>query len=510
MATQVEEPRIRIKRRWKKRQMQWLISMRNAYLFTLQFWKDDLTTDLGRKDLPEKYRGKQVLTKEQRVMLLDRARQQQFCTGRKLGKTLAIESRYFWYPLMELNKPGNVEGMFYVPRQDHRDPVVGRIKIKTNRQPFLNMLKSSFNEGKDEFYFNGGRFVWYNRIEGNPSRGGQSMVGPRCKYMMGDEGAYGNDAAYTERVNTALPHAIWLWAGVPNGIRGTKFHRIATTGEGTGWSRHQYDIRVNILYHSLSAIMQLVREHGGVESQGFQTQVLGNWGEAAIASFPIIPTSDVMPFTRLDLTGKMVEQSLHQLPILLQMQIPEKCDNFVIGADVGFSPSPTVILIFAHKDNIWWEVARVNMLATSFNNQARVVDAICTSILPQKPARGILDAHIVGLPLLQALHELNEFDTAYYKERFIDAGFGTSMPDPRIRVHKKCNQRIRETPNGFTFCDYCRCVIFEKDIKSATIQVKQHLTIALKESMLHGQNHLVAMGYAEEEPLLPESAEIAQ
>jgi len=315
--------------------------------------------------------------------------------------------------------------------------------------------------------------------------------------MLGDEGAYGNDRAYMERLNTALPGATWLWAGVPNGIRGTKFHRISETSEGAEWSIHKYDIRANVLYHSIKAIRNAIKEHGGVNTQGFQTQVLGNWGEAAVASFPIIPSADVMPFSRIDLTGDIIGDDRQGLPILLRMTVPKECTEFVLGADMGYSPSPTIIFVFGLLDEVWWQFARVSMLTASTVQQARVFDTIVNRVLPKRPAFGVLDAHVYGRGILDNLQGMPEFDNGYYREKFLNAQFGSSIPDERIKIHRPCGQVIRRAADdGFMFCDHCKVAIFDpKDVKNAVIPVKQDLTIRLKESLLHGQRTLDVIEY---------------
>jgi len=484
---------IREKRRWSKREMYYLLALLNRYMFTMLFWKDDLTVPKDREDLPAKWRGKQVVTREQRLMMLDRAKRKQFCTARKVFKTGVLESMYFHYPLMNLLRDRQTEGMFYVPREHHRDPVIGRVKRKANRVPLFALIKDSFNEGKQEFRFKT-NFVWYNRIEGNPANAGQNMVGPRTSVMLGDEGAYGNDAAYAERLNTALPDADWIWAGVPNGMRDTKFYRISETSEGEGWSRHRYDIRANPIYHSRWAWERLVDEHGGVNTQSFITQVLGQWGEATVASFAVIPHVSWGPFTRIELTGDDIAEAAQELAVVLNMRVPEGAEEFIVAGDLGYSPSPTILCIAYLKDGVWWQMATVEMLLANSVQQARVIDTICTQVLPKRPIRGCLDAHGRGAGILDNLHHMPEFDNAYYRERFIDAGFAGSMPDERIKVHRRCGQRVREGGDGLWFCDQCREVISDpKQIKPAQIPTKQFLTVSLKEAFMHGQAHIDLM-----------------
>lgn len=483
------ERRIHEKRQWTLLEMYYFLALCDRYQFILIFWKDELTIPHDRLDLPAEWRGKQVITLEQRNMMLDDAPKVQFCTSRKIGKTLILEGYYFHVPLMNLADGRARDGLFHAPREVQRDPVINRIEERANHVPLFSMLRQSFNKGEQIFKFRGG-FTWHNRIEGNPATAGRNMVGLRASIVMGDEGAYGNDAAFGERTQTAMPAAREIWAGVPNGIRGTKFHRISETEEGRSWSRHRYNILASPLYHSLPAWKRLIEDHNGAATQTFITQVLGQWGEATVASFAILPHSDRFPFTHRQLTGQMIVDHQSSLAILLDIKIPQGYDRFVLGGDLGYSPSPTVLTLMVEAEGSWWEFAKVEMLVANSVMQAWVIDAMCMKSLPKPPLMGCLDAHGRGEGVLASLQTSPEFNNAYYKEFFVDAGFAGMMPDERIQLHKKCGQRVRQGHEGTHFCDQCKSIVSYTDLKPAVVPTKQHLTVALKEAFLYGQQHL--------------------
>ena len=482
---------IRRKVKWTKDEINFSLAVINPYLFTMMFWKEDMTVQNSRTDLPKEWRGKQVISREQRLMMLDNAQKVQFCMARKICKTICLESHYFQYPILNLLTDKATEGMFYTPREIHRDPVIGRIKTKSSKTPLFSILKESFNEGKQEFRFKT-NFVWYNRIEGNPSMAGQNMVGPRCSYMIGDEGAYGNDGAYTERLNTALPDAKWLWCGVPNGIRGTKFHSISESKyQDSGWSVHRGRFSNNPIYHSMWAFKRLEEDHNGRNNQGFVTQVLGEWGEAMVASFPILPQSDEMPFTFREINGSKVSKNAQELMAALSIKIPHKYDDFIIGGDLGQSPSPTILSIMCKIEGIWWHIATTEVILANNPMQASIIDSLATKVLPKRPLRVCIDAHGSGAGTLGILHDIPGFDNSYYRMYAVDAGFSGAMPDPRIMIHKTCRQRIRYSSDGYWYCDQCKTLVLgNKDTMAAMIPSKQFLTSDMKESFLNGQEYL--------------------
>lgn len=469
--------------------MYWFLSLCDRYQFIMLFWKEDLTVPRDRDDLPEEWRGQQVITLEQRNMMLDDADRVQFCTARKIFKTGILEGYYFHEPLMNMADGRTRDGLFHAPREAQRDPVLNRIETKCNHVPLFAMMRISFNKSEQIYSFRGG-FTWHNRIEGNPATAGRNMVGLRASIVLGDEGAYGNDGAFGERRQTAMPDAREIWAGVPNGIRGTKFHRISETDEGRTWSRHRYNILASPLYHSLAAWRQLVDDHNGANTQTFVTQVLGQWGEATVASFAIIPSAPHLPFTHKQLVGDDIVQHRDSLPVLLDIRVPQGYDTFVLGGDLGYSPSPTVLTLMVEMEGSWWQFAKVEMLVANSTMQAWLIDAICMKSLPKPPLMGCLDAHGRGEGVLAALQTSPEFNNAYYREFFVDAGFAGSSPDDRIQIHKTCGQRVRIAGEGYYYCDQCKTVVSYKDLKPAVVPTKQHLTVAMKEAFLHGQQHL--------------------
>ncbi|MFA5937102.1 MAG: hypothetical protein WC822_04465, partial [Candidatus Paceibacterota bacterium] len=335
------------------------------------------------------------------------------------------------------------------------------------------MFEESFNLGSNEFVFKTD-FVWYNRIEGNPANAGVNMVGPRCRRMLGDEMAYGNDSAHDERLNTAMPDALTVQGGVPNGRRNTRFHQISES-RIKGWSVHHTDFRANAIYHSREAYDGIVREHGGVNTQSFITQVLGQWGEATVASFPIIPQASFSPYTHIELNAERMPDNPLELVGHLQLRMPPGAEEYIIGGDLGQSPSPTTLTLMYLSKGAWIEFATVEMMLGNQVIQANLIDALAMRVLPKRPIRGCIDAWGSGAGTLAILQTMPGYDNDYYKAYFMDAGFSGSMPDSRIKSHKLCGQRVRVGGEGTWFCDHCKVVISDPDaLKDAMIPSKQY------------------------------------
>ena len=181
--------------------------MLNHYWFMRHYWKDDLTITPSIKQ-------RQVFSDTSKKMLL--------CTARKTFKTGMLEATVIRAALAKTTSRLE-EYMFHTPAQAHMNPVRDRIISKLQSVATFNALITSMNptDGVIEFATN---CKWWFRIEGL-SNTGKNMIGIRAEIIVGDEGAYSNEAAHRERQLTKTPTCREVWCGVPNGVRGTPFFR---------------------------------------------------------------------------------------------------------------------------------------------------------------------------------------------------------------------------------------------------------------------------------------------
>ena len=371
------------------------ILMRDPMLFPLFFWKADLTIPHTRADLPKEWRGKQVISKEQKLMFCDASERVLFCTARKIAKTLMIERDVIQYGMLADRRDGGLdEAMFFTPRDAHIAPVRARIFSKLDGIRLFKLFtkaKSRSDGGAGTILFRGG-LKWHLRIEG-VSGSDTNMAGLRAKFMLGDELAFGNMICHNSRGQTALPEAKWKYCGVPNGVRGSPFYRLDQTSLGRTWSRHKYPSSANPLYKSKEAWADLLEFYGGVNTQGFITQALGEWGSEVFSSFPpgTIAMKD-LPFLYIELTNKEVGGVIDDILLGRFIHLPHTVSptgihQAALGWDYGFSPDPCVMTVFyrtSADDDNWYELLRLRMMRVPRPTQARIVKFLNERLLHNK------------------------------------------------------------------------------------------------------------------------------
>ncbi|NIQ88670.1 MAG: hypothetical protein GWN93_06145 [Deltaproteobacteria bacterium] len=324
-------------------------------LIVLQYWGGDVTQDDGTQDI----------SLEQRMMLCDESDRVLLCTGRKIAKTLSLERDVVQIGLVHQQRGTLDEALFFTPAQAHMSPVRDRIYSKIQREPlFLEMIERNpasghpiMSKGDGTLQWKTG-LKWHFRIEGT-SGSDVNMVGLRARYIIGDEVAFSNDACHKSRVNTALPGCWWKYCGVPNGVRGTPFWRLDQTQEGDHWSRHKYPQFINPLYASDSARDILIRDHGGEHTHSYVTQVMGQWGDAVMSSFPpgTISTYADRPYFLYEWggeMGKLKPRRTEMLDYVYDRLGETKHKRCIIGWDYGVSPDPAVFAVFFEEEPGQW------------------------------------------------------------------------------------------------------------------------------------------------------------
>jgi len=462
----------------------------NKYLFLKFFWASDLTIPEENDGLPEEWVGTQRISKEQRLMMLDQRKNILFCTGRKIFKTGILEASIMQYGIIYTKKTAG-EALLVTPGDHHLAPIRRRLDAKRLDTPFFGMMIKSFNKAVGVLEFKTG-LIWWMRVEGQRKQG-ESQVSLRAGYIIGDEMAFGNQVAYESRQQTKLPGARQLYAGVPNGVRNSPFYKIDQTSIGDSWSKHKYSSYINPLYQSDEARQATIDDHGGENTQGYITQVLGEWGKEAYSSFPRIPVVSSLPYSYIELTEEVINVSLSKLTTLLSLPVDGiDADAWIMGGDMGHSPAPTVLLIFYLRGGVWYEFARIVMRRANPLNQARVIDHLNTCILPEKLSVIMLDGGGWGSSILQTLHNDPVFQMSDdYQTKAIDVNFGGRVEDPRVKLHQRCKTVLRRTENGEWICDRCSEIVYEtKEVINARILTKQYYTGHLKDAFAFANVYL--------------------
>jgi len=223
------------------------------------------------------------------------------------------------------------------------------------------------------------------RIEGM-SGTDRNMAGLRAKFVIFDEGAFGNWICHGSRVQVALPGVRWIYAGVPN-FMDSPFRQISSSKPvkgkedepwlGRGWSRHGGSTFVyNPLYWSEDARTDLIGSYQDVNDPLFITQVLGMWTEQMGAS--AFPPGCFSIHTKHYIARTLSPQDVaaQAWPKLLKGL---RCEyqHYVMGFDWGYSPEPAVIIILGSDDQLnWYTVARLRFRDVLLPDQVRLIGAI--------------------------------------------------------------------------------------------------------------------------------------
>ena len=377
---------------------------------------------------------------KQKMMFADTAKKKLCCTSRKTGKTLKIEA-YIIHSVMNKTSDALEEYLFDTPGQAHMTPVRERISSKIYQIPIFNMMVKSINKSDGIMDFKN-NCKWHMRIEGSggASNAGRNMIGIRASRRVGDEGAYSQEAAHRERQNTKMPNCDELWCGVPNGIRTSPFYRASEGVDGKlqGWNTHHLCQFDNPIYDNDKARKDLITDHGGENSQSYITQVLGLWGTEAFSAFP--PSHIVQetryPYEEYSAADQAVVAAIEAGSITLDsfFSIPRvNAENFVIGADIGFSPDPTVILLSYLMNECWYMLCKIKLMRVIGTHQAFVIDSLNRQT-EYRVKRICIDQIGYGKSVIDALVTDPRFDGRYNPIPFkpevvINANFGGRIDD---------------------------------------------------------------------------------
>ena len=374
------------------------IVMQDPLLFAAFFWKDDLTIPEERTDLGV-LAGQQIISKEQKLMYLDESRRVLFCTGRKIAKSLCIESKIVQWSIMNKragggDMQGHDEALVLAPSEGHLKPIQSRVWSRISSvKIFKEMVISAARGNKPELLWSTGIKVFF-RCEGM-SGTDTNMAGIRAKWVLGDEMAFGDQTNHASRLQTALPNAKWLYAGVPNGVRTSPFYELDQTTLGSNWSRHKYPTTINPLYWTNDAQAELIKNYGSESNPGYITQVLGQWAEQMVSSFPpsmIATHKDV--FYTMEIGPGAAKRMLDSGRIGDFLTIPSvRCERFAIGNDHGYSPDPSVFIFAIQKiepdrgindllTHTWRYFARITFRTVTMPEQDRIILHIINHCFP--------------------------------------------------------------------------------------------------------------------------------
>lgn len=342
------------------------VVINDQVLFAEFFFKDELSL---------------ALSKEQKLFIGDQSDRVLLCTGRKIAKTIRLETAICQSLFTNQRDDGGVdEALFFAPSEVHLNPVMDRVFSRVDKTPVFKAMVREKRKGESAFLESKLGMRWYWRIEGT-SNTDKNVIGLRAKMIVGDEQAYGSREVYKSLLQTALPGCKWILAGVPNGVRQSPFWELDQTDKGKSWSRHKYPTFINPLYSDEAKRQQLMDDYGGESNRDYVTQVLGLWGEEMISSFP--PGSIAYRNSPYFFKNVSVSTESDMTHLSVRVGIPGiRCNRFAGGWDYGFSPDPSVLTWSYCRDNEeeWQLYCRVVMNRVPMPYQVQVVRYIMTKV----------------------------------------------------------------------------------------------------------------------------------
>lgn len=363
--------------------------LKDRVLFRRHFFRDQLSLEPSP---------------EQKLMWCDKSQRVLFCTGRKLSKTITLEAEIIQTGLLYKSIGDGVEeGLMWTPNDVHMVPFVDRIWSRTERNPIIAGCVREKRRGDNTILEFRGGLRWYFRIEGTAGND-RNVVGLRAAILLGDEQAFGVDVVYKSLIMSAMPSARWIMAGVPNGVRRSPFYKLDQTKLGEKWSRHKYSTYINPLYYGDEARIRLIDDYGGEKTHGYQTQVMGEWGQEMFTSFPpgAIAVGD-QKFFNVELS-RLQKEDIDLLPKTMGVG-SIRCKRFVLALDYGYSPDPSILVGFYSDDEeakIWKQFLRVKMTQVAQPHQIDVILHVMKRIFNGQFV-GFASDHLATVQLLQRM-----------------------------------------------------------------------------------------------------------
>lgn len=347
-------------------------------LFGQFFFKSDLSMEM---------------TIPQKAMFCDNSKRILLCTSRNVGKTISLRARILrdlvtYLPSQLEEKLDKKEEILIVtPAQVHLTPLIERLYMDIDQQPFAKSLVIDRRRGDSPSLSTKTGLTIYGRIEGIAGDD-RNMQGIHPRLVFSDETQYSNSLNHRSRLAGAMPDCKWVYAGVPNGVRSTPFYRLDTTKEGArNWSRHKFSMLtgnprflVDRKYRK-----EIEREYGGKDAPEYITQIKGEWGDEAAGSFP----SGVVKWGTHNVyisknTYMTLQEHFANNTLPAAIRVPQaQCYRAVIGADYGLSPDPATLTIAVQYEEKapWQTYARISLYQVPVDKQIMVLKYLWTSVL---------------------------------------------------------------------------------------------------------------------------------
>lgn len=370
------------------------ILLNDQFLFSLFFQAGDLSI---------------YPTPPQRLMFLDQSDRILLCTSRFVAKTVSLIGRLLRFMATHIPQYSDKidEVLIFAPSEAQLNPLIEKWYAHITREPSFRSLVRKMTSGDKATLDTKNNTKFFSRIDGT-SGDDRNMVGIHPIMIVGDECAFTIEATHRSRIAGSNPQTKWIYAGVPNNVRGV-FWKLDTTDEGDDWSRHKMSVlKANPLFLKDEKYQRrIIKSFGGKGSYEYITQIDGEWGDNAVSSFPpgsiSWKYSNEHPYWNITLTDREIDMGINTgqgLPIIIG--IPSvRCDRAIIGWDWGYSPDPSTFMVaFQNVGHPWYTHCCIQLFQVNVNRQVEILRHIVTHIINNKLSMLSVD----NGPVFQMLH----------------------------------------------------------------------------------------------------------
>lgn len=359
--------------------------------------------------------------------------------SRSIGKSKSISIKAGAFPFLH---PGQ-EMVITAPEGNHLDAITDVIETRILATRLLKEMLALGRGGIKHRPFlvnfqNGSRIM--GRI---PQRDGKGIKGIHPVWLELDEGQDYPDKGWTEIIETlkmGTEGSVWRVHGVTRGVRDF-FYQY--TQPGSGWKvRRITSMHRPEPYWSDSERQSKIEMYGSRDHPDYRRNVLGLHGDATNPLFVLhrlmaCTDTDVASnynnyeYVKLKINNEMVLEHHDQIiPLLDLPQSHKQYTRTWIGMDVGYTNSPSVIVVFGEDTPKKGEEPRLKLLAKitleRISNPAQV-ETILHMVNFYKPQAFSMDKTGVGLPLFQDIqNRLSESSSRNKKVVDIIKGYNFS------------------------------------------------------------------------------------
>lgn len=333
--------------------------------------------------------------------------------SRSIGKSLSICASALAFPFCY---PGE-EMIITAPESVHLQAITDKIETmyRNNRVPSEMLIKGITGIKHKPFLANmrnGARIM--GRI---PQRSGIGLKGTHPTVLVLDEGQDFPEAGFNEAIETVrqgVDNAQWKVFGVTRGVR-DKFYEFTNS---EAWTVFRLPAMFRPTWTEEERALK-EKQYGGASSQDYRRNILGLHGNSTSSLFTAAALGQVIDTNQSSFYNEseywnieITESNVEDIGDILQLIDPpgthSKYRNFWIGADIGFTIAPTVIVIFSEVSEKGSKEPTLKLLGKITLRRITTMDQVATVLHLMdvyRPHAFAMDSTGVGLPLFEIIQD---------------------------------------------------------------------------------------------------------